>query len=117
MGGGFSIAKRLAWALLVLLLVVLIALMTWELFAATPGSPPPVRAYSATITRDEFGVPHIHGRSDPDVTFGVAYAHAEDDFANLQDVVAMTRGRYSTTAGADGAGTDFALALVDARGT
>jgi acyl-homoserine-lactone acylase len=51
------------------------------------------------------------------VTFGIAWAHAEDDFTNLQDVVAMTRGRYGAIAGTRGAATDFALALTDARGT
>jgi acyl-homoserine-lactone acylase len=111
------ILRRGGWVLLALLLIVLIGLMTWEPFAATPGSPPPARAYSATITRDEFGVPHIHGRTDPDVAFGVAWAHSEDDFATLQDVLAMTRGRYGAIAGESGAATDFALALLDARGT
>ena len=85
-----SAVKRIGWFVLILLLVVLVALMTWEPFAASPGSPPPPRAYAATITRDEFGVPHIHGKTDADVTFGVGYAHAEDDFSTLQDVVAMT---------------------------
>ena len=109
--------KRIGWALLVLLLIVLIGLMTWEPFAASPGSPPPARDYRATITRDEFGVPHIHGKTDPDVAFGVAWAHAEDDFSTLQDVLAMTRGRYGAIAGTDGAKVDFALHLLDARGT
>jgi acyl-homoserine-lactone acylase len=111
------LAKQLGWGVLILLLAVLVALMTWEPFAATPGSPPPPHVYKATITRDEFGVPHVHGRTDADVTFGVAWAHAEDDFSNLQDVLAMTRGRYGALAGEGGAATDFALALVDARGT
>ena len=112
-----GIAKRIGWTLLILLLVVLIGLMTWEPFAASPGSPTPDRRYSATIIRDEFGVPHIHGKTDPDVAFGVAWAHSEDDFATLQDVLAMTRGRFGAIAGADGAATDFALHLLDARGT
>ncbi|MCA1662284.1 MAG: penicillin acylase family protein [Novosphingobium sp.] len=109
--------RRFGWLPLILLLIVLVGLMTWEPFAATRGSPPPARDYAATITRDEFGVPHIHGRTDPDVTFGVAWAHSEDDFATLQDVLAMTRGRYGAIAGESGAATDFALALLDARGT
>lgn len=98
-------------------LVALVGLMVWEPFSALPGTPPPAHAYRAEITRDEFGVPHIHGHTDPDVTFGVGYAHAEDDFSTLQDVMAMTRGRYGAIAGADGAKIDFALALLDARCT
>lgn len=112
-----GIGRRIGWTLVGVILVALVGLMTWEPFAATPGSPRPTHVYTATITRDEFGVPHIHGRTDPDVTFGVAWAHAEDDFSNLQDVLAMTRGRYGALAGKDGASVDFALALIDARGT
>ena len=99
-------------------LIALVGLMTWEpFFAEQPGPPPPAIKYTADITRDEFGVPHIHGKTDPDVAFGVAYAHAEDDFSTLQDVVAMTRGRYGAIAGQDGAGVDFAYHWLGARQT
>ena len=109
---------RVGWVLLITVLLTVAALATWEpFFAEQPGPPPPPRKYAADITRDEFGVPHIHGRTDPDVAFGVAYAHAEDDFSTLQDVVAMTRGRYGAIAGQDGAGVDFAYHFVGARTT
>ena len=109
---------RASWSLLVLVLLSVVALASWEpFFAEQPGPPPPSRKYTADISRDEFGVPHIHGKTDADVAFGVAYAHAEDDFATLQDVVAMTRGRYGAIAGQDGAGVDFAYHWLGARAT
>ena len=37
-----------------------------------------------TIARDSFGVPHIFAPTDPEVAYGLAWAHAEDDFATLQ---------------------------------
>ena len=93
-------------------------LATWEpFFAHAAAAPVTQRAYTAEIIRDEFGVPHIYGATDPDVAFGVAIAHAEDDFFTLQDVIAMSRGRYGAIAGEDGAKIDFAYHLVDARGT
>lgn len=49
--------------------------------------------YDVRILRDGFGVPHIHGRRDEDVAFGLAYAHAEDDFATLQQSLMTSRGR------------------------
>lgn len=98
-------------------LAILVALMTWEALIARPGALPPPRDYRAEIVRDEWGVPHIYGRTDADVAYGVAQAHAEDDFFTLQDVVAMTRGRYGAIAGEEGAQFDYILALLDARGT
>ena len=36
------------------------------------------------IVRDAFGVPHIYGKTDADVAYGLAWAHAEDDFKTIQ---------------------------------
>lgn len=110
--------SRAGWTALGVGLTAAVGLASWEpYFAEQPGPPPPARIYSAEIVRDEFGVPHIHGKTDADTAFGVAFAHAEDDFSTLQDVVAMARGRYGAIAGADGAGVDFAYQWLDARGT
>ncbi|KLE33732.1 penicillin amidase [Aurantiacibacter gangjinensis] len=104
--------------LVVLLVLVAIALMVWEPLAARPGEAPTAgRIYEAEIVRDDFGVPHIYGATDADVAFGVAIAHAEDDFSTLQDVIAMARGRYGAIAGEEGAQVDYAYHLLDARGT
>ncbi len=111
------LARRIGWGLALLPIVGFIVLATWEPFAQTRHAPPPPRAYTAEITRDEFGVPHIYGTTDADVAYGVARAHAEDDFSTLQDVIAMARGRYGAIAGQDGAAVDFAYHLLDARGT
>ncbi|GGD57340.1 acylase [Erythrobacter arachoides] len=110
--------KRLAFAMLILLALAIVFLLVWEPIAAREGrAPPATRQYQAEIVRDAFGVPHIYGATDRDVAYGVAIAHAEDDFSTLQDVVAMARGRYGAIAGEDGAAVDFAYHLLDARGT
>ncbi len=109
---------RLGFGLLVLLLAGFVGLAVWEPFWAEREDVRPAdRAYAAQITRDEFGVPHIWGDTDADVAYGVAVAHAEDDFATLQDVVAMSRGRYGAIAGQEGAAIDYVYHLLDARGT
>jgi acyl-homoserine-lactone acylase len=112
-----KVLGRTGIVLAALLALLLIAAMTWEPFFASRGIAPPERAYRAEIIRSEFGVPHIYGRTDADVAYGVAVAHAQDDFFTLQDVVAMSRGRYGAIAGEEGAKIDFAYHLVDARGT
>ena len=109
---------RLGFALLVVVLLAFVALATWEPFwAERDDVRPSTASYSAEIVRDEFGVPHIYGERDADVAYGVAVAHSEDDFSTLQDVVAMSRGRYGAIAGEPGAAFDYAYHLLDARGT
>lgn len=109
---------RTAAGISVLILALLVAGMVWEPFLARPAKAPASGAdYTAEIIRDQFGVPHIRGKTDADVAYGVAIAQAEDDFFTLQDVVAMARGRYGAIAGEEGAQVDYAYHLLDARGT
>nr|WP_243042250.1 penicillin acylase family protein [Dyella sedimenti] len=41
-------------------------------------------AQAVTITRDDWGIAHVHGKTDADAVFGVAYAQAEDDFNRVE---------------------------------
>jgi acyl-homoserine-lactone acylase len=113
----FRVFKRVALGLVALILVTAIALALWEPLVAEEVRAPGPRAYDVEIVRDDFGVPHIFGKTDPDVSYGIAYAHAEDDFATLQEVAAMTRARLGAMTGQDGAKIDFAAHLLDIRGT
>ena len=76
------------------LVLLLVGAFVWEPLAVSEAAPPPSRTYDARIVRDEFGVPHIFGKTDADTAFGLAFAHAEDDFSTIEEVLAMTRGRY-----------------------
>ena len=67
----------------------------------------PSKVYDVKILRDTWGVPHIFGKTDPDVGFGLAYAHCEDDFKNIQDTMIATRSL------ATGTGTATVAALAD----
>lgn len=51
--------------------------------------------YDVRVLRDTYGVPHIYGKTDKDVAFGLAYAHAEDDFLTIQQSLMTSRGRLS----------------------
>ncbi|WP_373490114.1 acylase [Parasphingorhabdus sp.] len=112
-----KVVKRTGIGLLILMSLVALALAIWEPLSVSSVSPPPKKEYESRIVRDEFGVPHIFGKTDADVAYGVAYAHSEDDFATLQEVTAMTRGRMATLNGADSAPIDYIAALLDVRGT
>jgi acyl-homoserine-lactone acylase len=109
--------RKIFWGLLALIGLVAVGGLVWEPLAATQYSAPPSRKYDVEIARDPFGVPHINGRTDADTAYGLAYAHAEDDFSTIEDVVAMTRGRYGALAGSKGAQVDYVLHLLGARET
>jgi acyl-homoserine-lactone acylase len=104
-------------AVLLLLVLVAVGLSFWEPIGVERAEPPPAGRYEVRIVRDRFGVPHVFGRRDADVAYGLAYAHAEDDFPTLEQVFAMTRGRLGALTGAEGAATDYAAALLEVRAT
>ena len=51
------------------------------------------QSQNVTIYRDEWGAPHIHGKTDGDTAFGMGYAQAEDNFNQLELGFIMGIGR------------------------
>lgn len=120
------IAKAGFQGLFVLVFVGIVAiLIRAAVEAPAPLDPAPIIAraaqYDARIKRDEYGVPHIYGTRDADVAFGFAYAHAEDDYATIEETAIAVRGKLASVKGKDAAVTDYLVALmrvwptVDAR--
>ncbi|MEO5947560.1 MAG: penicillin acylase family protein [Chitinophagaceae bacterium] len=70
-----------------------------------------------TIARDSFGVPHIFAPTDPEVAYGIAWAHAEDDFGTLQTVVQSGKGMLGKALGKKGAEADYVVQLLRIRKT
>ncbi len=70
---------------------------------------------TVTIARDSFGVPHIFAKTDPQVSYGLAWAHAEDDFKSLQMVALPSKGLMGRALGKDGVAGDYAFALFRCR--
>jgi acyl-homoserine-lactone acylase len=60
-----------------------------------------------TIARDSWGVPHIFGKTDADVAYGLAWANAEDDFFTMQELVISGKGLAGKLMGVEGAERDF----------
>ena len=59
------------------------------------------------IVRDSWGVPHIFGKTDSDVAYGLAWATAEDDFETVQQLYLAANGRLGEVTGKNGALLDF----------
>jgi acyl-homoserine lactone acylase PvdQ len=57
------------------------------------------RAKTITITRDDWGIPHIKGKTDADAVFGLVYAQAEDDFNRVETNFVNSMGRLAEAEG------------------
>jgi acyl-homoserine-lactone acylase len=57
------------------------------------------RKAAVTITRDDFGIPHIKGRTDADAVFGMIHAQAEDDFHRVETNFINAMGRLAEAEG------------------
>ena len=101
----------------------LLALMTGVLILRTPKAQKlneneifaSASKYDARIIRDNYGVPHIFGETDADATFGFGYAHAEDDWETIQDVLISARGMSSQYKGRATVATDYLFDLFKVK--
>ena len=90
--------KRLSLALLVL------PVLGWVAVASQPAAPPEAAAWERqaqriTIIRDDWGIPHVYGKTDADAVFGVIYAQAEDDFNRVETNYLNSMGRLAEAEG------------------
>src|SRR5260221_2551746 len=58
-----------------------------------------LRAKHVTIIRDDWGIAHIHGKTDADAVFGMIYAQAEDDFNRIEANYLTSLGRLAEAEG------------------
>ena len=82
-----------------------------------PTAEQRAQASRVHILRDSYGVPHIFGQTDGDAAFGLAYAHAEDDWPTIQGVLAASRGKLGLLQLSKTAlSNDYYAQLIDVAG-
>ncbi|GAB5410799.1 MAG: penicillin acylase family protein [Balneolaceae bacterium] len=69
------------------------------------------KAENITIIRDDFGVPHIYGKTDADAVFGLMYAQAEDDFNRIERNYIWAIGRLAEVEGEEALYSDLRARL------
>jgi acyl-homoserine-lactone acylase len=83
--------------------VSIAAIALLSLGSSRGGNPDMARweqeARSVTIIRDDWGIPHIHGKTDADAVFGLIYAQAEDDFNRIETNYLNSMGRLAEAEG------------------
>lgn len=69
------------------------------------------QAANITIIRDDFGVPHIYGKTDADAVFGLLYAQCEDDFNRVEQNYIWATGRLAEVEGEEALYSDLRAKL------
>ena len=85
------------------------------LFFLFYNSPAQVDPSGIEIVRDKWGVPHIYAKTDKEVAYGLAWAHAEDDFSTIQKTFLPAKGMLGRLDGIRGAILDYAVELLKSR--
>ena len=94
----------------------LFLLLPFQLFAQN-FSPKEIaqwkqQAKNVTIIRDNWGIPHIYGKTDADAVFGLLYAQCEDDFKRVEMNYIEKLGRMAEVKGEKDLYNDLLIRLV-----
>ena len=87
--------------------------------STVPAPPQPAdqarwkqHAAAVTITRDDWGIPHVKGKTDADAVFGLIYAQAEDDFNRIEMNYLNAMGRVAEAEGEGAIYRDLRMRLI-----
>jgi len=69
------------------------------------------QAENVTIVRDDWGIPHVYGKTDADAVFGLIYAQAEDDFNRIETNYLNSMGRLAEAEGESAIYQDLRMKL------
>ncbi len=70
------------------------------------------QSQNVTIIRDNYGVPHIYGKTDADAVFGLMYAQCEDDFNRVEFNYIEKLGRIAEVKGESFLQNDLYIKLI-----
>jgi len=68
-------------------------------------------AADVRIVRDDWGIAHVHGKTDADAAFGMIYAQAEDDFNRIETNYLNALGRLGEAEGESALYQDLRMKL------
>ena len=70
------------------------------------------QAKDITIIRDNWGIPHVYGKTDADAVFGLLYAQCEDDFKRVEMNYIEKLGRLAEVKGESSLYDDLYIRLI-----
>jgi len=87
-------------------------LVSAQSFSATDITKWKEQAKRVQIIRDNWGIPHIYGKSDADAVFGLLYAQCEDDFKRVEMNYVEKLGRLSEIKGESELYNDLLIRMI-----
>lgn len=70
------------------------------------------QSQEVSIIRDQYGIPHIYGKTDADAVFGLLYAQCEDDFNRVEMNYIEKLGRLSELNGEKDIYNDLLIRMI-----
>ena len=97
--------------------IFLLLLFPLQLVVAQPFSKKEIsrwqqEAKQVTIIRDNWGIPHVYGKTDADAVFGLLYAQCEDDFKRVEMNYIEKLGRLSEVKSESSLYADLLIRLI-----
>ncbi len=71
-----------------------------------------IEAKNVNIVRDNWGIPHIYGKTDADAVFGLLYAQCEDDFPRIEMNYIEKLGRMAEVKGEAALYSDLLIRMI-----
>lgn len=96
----------------ILLLLLLPAQLLAQDFSPAEIARWEKQSQQITIIRDNYGIPHIYGKTDADAVFGLLYAQCEDDFKRVEMNYIDKLGRLSEVNGKKDLYNDLLIRLM-----
>jgi acyl-homoserine-lactone acylase len=101
-------------------LTLLFLCVNFQVFSQTISTKESERlakaATQVTIIRDNWGIPHVYGKTDADAVFGMLYAQCEDDFVRIEMNYIEKLGRLSEIKGQSVLYNDLETRLIISEG-
>jgi acyl-homoserine lactone acylase PvdQ len=96
-----------------LILLFLCPLQLWaQTFSSAEISRYQQQAQQVTIIRDNWGIPHIYGKTDADAVFGLIFAQCEDDFNRVEMNYIEKLGRMAEVKGVSSLYDDLQIRMI-----
>ncbi|CAM3911182.1 penicillin acylase family protein [Mucilaginibacter galii] len=97
---------------LLLLLCCLPAICFAQKFTSAEIARYKTQAKQVTVIRDNWGVPHIYGKTDANVVFGLMYTQCEENFKGIERNYLYQLGKQAEVDGESNLYTDVQLQLI-----